>query len=105
MIKKIKIKQLRKGMYVHDFNCGWMEHPFIQKQIAITTDEMVKKVNSLKIRDLYIDTVKGLDIGDAYTASEVEKQITNDLEKGVSDTPIGTTHKLVEYEEEVENAM
>ena len=105
MIKKIKIKQLRKGMYVHDFNCGWMEHPFIQKQIAITTDEMVKKVNSLKIRDLYIDTVKGLDIGDAYTASEVEKQITNDLEKGVSDTPIGTTHKLVEYEEEVETAM
>lgn len=105
MIKKINIKQLRKGMYVHDFNCGWMEHPFVQKQVALNSDEMIKKVNSLSIRELYIDTNKGLDVEDAFTAKEVEKQITDDLEKVTPDTSSNTTHKMVEFDEEIENAI
>jgi signal transduction histidine kinase len=29
MIKKIKVEQLKPGVFVHDFNCGWLHHPFL----------------------------------------------------------------------------
>ena len=44
MIKKIKIKELRIGMFVHDFNCGWMDHPFIKRRLTINTDAALEKV-------------------------------------------------------------
>jgi hypothetical protein len=62
MIKKIKIEELRIGMFVHDFNCGWMDHPFIKRRLTITTDVALEKVRKIGIEELYIDTSRGLDV-------------------------------------------
>ena len=34
-IKRIHIDQLRTGMYIHDLNCGWTDHPFLSSRFLV----------------------------------------------------------------------
>ena len=81
MIKKISFQQLRPGMFVSDFNAGWMNHPFMLNSMKIDTDEQVAKVRASGIRELFIDTARGDDVSDAPTrreaAAETERQLAN----------------------------
>lgn len=61
MIKKVGKEQLRVGMYIHDLNCGWMDHSFFRKRFALKREEDLKKIHESGIREVYIDTEKGLD--------------------------------------------
>lgn len=79
MIKKILVAQLRVGMFVHDFNCHWMDHPFPRNHLLITSDAQLEKVIRTGIPELYIDTSKGLDVADAPTLQEARA----DLEKEI----------------------
>jgi HD-GYP domain-containing protein (c-di-GMP phosphodiesterase class II) len=79
MIKKIAIDQLTHGMFVQNFNCGWLEHPFLTNTAMIKTDDDVQKVKGFGIRELYIDTDKGLDVGDALTLEEAHKKTTEEM--------------------------
>ena len=81
MIKKIKVDQLKPGMYVHDFNCSWMQHPFFGRSSKIKDEKSIEKVINSGIHDLYIDTGKGLDVDDAPTEKEVHQEIQADLDK------------------------
>ena len=104
MIKKINISQLRCGMYVHDFNCGWLDHPFLSKKITIKSPEMLRKVLTLGIKELYIDTAKGQDVELAPTINEADSELTSDMNKTIrKGESSGTIDKKVEYEEEIEN--
>jgi putative nucleotidyltransferase with HDIG domain len=89
MIKKIKVDELRPGMYVHDFNCSWMQHPFLGQSSKIKDKKSVKKVIDSGIRDLYIDTDRGLDVEDAPTEKEVHQEIQTDLDK-IAETETNT---------------
>lgn len=62
-------------MYVHDFNCGWLENPFFQNSLLLKTDEMVQKVIRQGIRELYIDTKKGVNLLGGVLAEEVKEDI------------------------------
>jgi hypothetical protein len=75
MIKKIKVDQLRCGMFVHDFNCGWLHHPFLGNKITIKDEKSIEKVIEKGIHEVYIDTDKGLDIADTSTEEEVNQEI------------------------------
>ena len=75
MIKKIKVEQLKPGVYVHDFNSGWLHHPFLKNKVAIKTDDQIDKIIKHGIREVYIDTANGLDIDDAPTQREVDNEI------------------------------
>ena len=44
MIKKIKVEQLKSGMFVHDFNCSWLDHPFLTNSIKINDEQVVQKI-------------------------------------------------------------
>jgi HD-GYP domain-containing protein (c-di-GMP phosphodiesterase class II) len=87
MIKKVKIEFLRPGMFVHDFNCGWLENPFFQNSILLSSERMVEKVIRQGIREVYIDTQKGLDIAEAIPEEEVKKKIQFELKKVVDTAP------------------
>ena len=69
MIKKIKVEQLKPGVFVHDFNCGWLHHPFLRNRVKITTDQDIDKIVKYQIHDVYIDTDRGLDVEDAAPLS------------------------------------
>ncbi len=81
MIKKIKVERLKPGLFVHDFNSGWLHHPFLRNQIKIESDEEIDKILKCQIREIYIDTDKGLDVDDAPTAQEVTAEIRSGLDK------------------------
>lgn len=75
MIKKVSIAQLKPGMYIHDLNCGWMEHPFTLSKFKITTPDQIKIIVEHGLHEVYIDTGKGLDVADAQTVQEVKKRL------------------------------
>jgi len=75
MIKSVDVAQLKPGMYIHDLNCGWMEHPFALNQFKISSPDQIKNIADAGLHEVYIDTAKGLDVADAQTAEDVKKQL------------------------------
>ncbi len=75
MIKSVNVAQLKPGMYIHDLNCGWMEHPFALNQFKIASPDQIKNIAAAGLHEVYIDTAKGLDVADAKTVEEVKKQL------------------------------
>ncbi len=72
MLKKLDSSQLKVGMFIHDLDCGWMEHPFVRNRFVLTTDEEIHKIRNAKIRGVVIDCSKGLDIDDAPTLEQAD---------------------------------
>ena len=88
MIKKISVQLLRPGMYVTDFNAGWLDHPFVLNSMKIDTDEQVQRVFGSGVKELFIDTARGLDVGDAPTHEEASAVTERALERiGESEKP------------------
>ena len=82
MIKKITVTQLKPGMYVSDFNAGWLSHPFAFNSMMIDSEASVANVMAAGIRELYIDTDKGRDVGDhAPTAQEAAREISAEVHR------------------------
>jgi HD-GYP domain-containing protein (c-di-GMP phosphodiesterase class II) len=79
MIKKIGVRQLKVGMFVHDLSCHWMDHPFVRNRLMITSDDEIRKIIDAGIHELYIDTEKGLDAPDAPTAEQAQKALETEL--------------------------
>jgi len=97
MIKKISIQQLKPGMFIHDINCVWMEHPFLVGALKIKNDKTIEKIAGLGVREVYIDTLKGLDVIDAPTETEVNAEIEHKMIAMVQQVkPITTTSTLSE---------
>jgi HD-GYP domain-containing protein (c-di-GMP phosphodiesterase class II) len=72
MLKKVDSSQLRVGMFIHDLDCGWMEHPFVRNRFVITREDEVRRILAAGIRGVTIDCAKGLDVSDAPTVEEAE---------------------------------
>lgn len=101
MLKKIGVAQLKPGMFVHDMDCGWMEHPFLTDSFKVSSDKDIERMIGYGIHELYIDSEKGLDVEDAPTRIEVEEVITRKIAAVVEQ------FKLIEpvsLQEEMENA-
>ncbi|OGW60424.1 MAG: hypothetical protein A2V83_04100 [Nitrospirae bacterium RBG_16_64_22] len=69
MIEKIPVEQLMPGMFVHDLDCGWFGHPFFTSRFRVDGDRTVAKIAEAGIREVYIDTSKGLDVSDLSLVS------------------------------------
>ncbi|MDR2625005.1 MAG: HD-GYP domain-containing protein [Zoogloeaceae bacterium] len=80
MIKKISVSDLLPGMYIHDLNCDWIEHPFLTNSFPVDGKARIAKIRSLGIREVYIDTDRGLDIPDAPTEEEVRAELQQRME-------------------------
>jgi HD-GYP domain-containing protein (c-di-GMP phosphodiesterase class II) len=102
MIKKIKIDQLRQGMFIQDFNCGWLKHPFLTKTAKITSQKMIEKVISAGILELYIDTDRGVDILDENAEKERNRKVQSELNK-IAEMNLGESVR-VSLEKEIEKA-
>ncbi|MEW5893813.1 MAG: HD-GYP domain-containing protein [Pseudomonadota bacterium] len=87
-VKKVSVAQLRPGMYVHDLNCGWMDHPFLTNQFLVKDAETLSTIRKLGIRELYIDISKGADVSDAPTQQEVRQEITETMQAIASEATL-----------------
>lgn len=84
MIKRISIDKLRPKMYVSDLNCDWIPHHTMQKEGRIPNDAIIAQLKSRGIKEVYIDTDRGLDEADALTQQEVEQKNMAQLNKAGS---------------------
>jgi putative nucleotidyltransferase with HDIG domain len=75
MIKRISSEQLQPGMFIHDLNCGWIDHPFVFNTFRVKDEDTVQKIIAYGIREVYIDTAVGLDVADAQTKEEVDSEL------------------------------
>lgn len=95
-------------MFVHDFNCGWMNHPFLKNSLMIDNQEMVGKVIEHGIKELYVDTeksrlVKNGTLKDAPTLAETDKDNAEGVKRAVEYDP--DVDSLVPMMEEIDNAV
>lgn len=80
MIKLIPVGQLQPGMYIHDLNCGWIDHNFVRNRFAVNDAATVARVRAIGVHEIYIDTARGLDAADAPTQAEAEQVVDQKLE-------------------------
>ncbi|MEA5097932.1 MAG: DUF3391 domain-containing protein, partial [Burkholderiaceae bacterium] len=78
-IKKIDVRRLKIGMYIHDLNSDWISHPFVRNRFQVTSYDEIRQILESGIREIYIDTDKGLDVKDAPTREEVAKDIEREI--------------------------
>jgi len=104
MIKKIQVQQLRVGMHVSDFNAGWLDHPFVLNSMKIDSDEQVEKVLASGVKELFINTARGLDVDDAPTRSEAAAQTERQLESIAAGGKTRIAERQVSLAEEMARA-
>ncbi len=79
-IKRVRIDQLKPGMYIHDLNCGWLQHGFLRQQFLLKSEDQIQKMHHQGMHDVYIDTGKGVDLAGAPTEAEVQQVLQEKLE-------------------------
>lgn len=79
MIKKIHVRQLKVGMFIHDLSCHWMDHPFVRNRLLVSSEDEIGKIIAAGIHELYIDTDKGLDVKDAPSAQEAATALEQEI--------------------------
>jgi HD-GYP domain-containing protein (c-di-GMP phosphodiesterase class II) len=80
MLKRVDASQLRPGMFIHDLDCSWIEHPFVRSRFMLTSEDEIRKIRAAKIRRVVIDCSKGLDVSDAPTVAEARDQTESELQ-------------------------
>ncbi|HWQ10021.1 MAG TPA: HD-GYP domain-containing protein [Holophaga sp.] len=101
MIKKIDKQDLTLGMFIHDLNCGWMDHVFFRKRFLLKREEDLRKIHESGIRDVYIDTERGLDAS-GPSEEEARRETQARMEKEIPLT--GGAAPRTSHREELEVA-
>jgi putative nucleotidyltransferase with HDIG domain len=72
VLKRIAVTEARLGMYVHELCGSWMDHSFWKNKFLLDSDKDLQRLQGSAIRELWIDTSKGIDVpgGDSHAAVE-----------------------------------
>ena len=62
MLKKIRVEDVKVGMHIKEFCGAWMDHPFWRGQFVVTDPKDLEKLVASAVREVIIDTGKGLDV-------------------------------------------
>ena len=74
-------------MFIHDLNCGWLDHPFLSNAFKVMDEATVAKIIKIGIRELYIDTRRGTDVAAAPTQKEVNAELDRRMAEIVEKAP------------------
>lgn len=89
MLKKIKVNDVRLGMYLQEVCGSWMDHPFWKRSFKLTEDKDLNTLKNCGVDEIWIDTSKGLDIDAGVVAllqKEEELKVECELKK-IEQTP------------------
>lgn len=85
MLKKIDSAKLRPGMYIHELGGDWLSHPFLRNQFMVKDEADVEKIVGAGIREVYIDTGRGLDFAEGKAAEDVAREVEQEIIAAVSE--------------------
>ncbi|CAH1208345.1 HDIG domain-containing protein [Candidatus Nitrotoga sp. BS] len=84
MLKKIKVADVRLGMYIQEVCGSWMDHPFWKKSFKLTEYQDLNTLKNCGVLEIWIDTNLGLDVDVdvvALSQQEEELKVENELKK------------------------
>jgi HD-GYP domain-containing protein (c-di-GMP phosphodiesterase class II) len=62
-------------MYIHDIAADWSQHPFMRQSFPLKSDAELATIHECAIPYVYIDTEKGIDLADAPTKEESDREL------------------------------
>ncbi len=71
MLKIISTKQVRLGMFIQELKGAWIDHPFWKKAFKLEDLADLKSLQTSVIKQVVIDTSKGLDVEDTPSTPEI----------------------------------
>lgn len=74
MIKKIAVKDVRLGMFVHELCGNWLDHPFWKTQFKLESPADLLALKDSPVQEVLIDTSKGLDVESPAAPSSMPAQ-------------------------------
>ncbi len=89
MLKKIKVNDIRLGMYIQEVCGSWMDHPFWKNSFKLTEDKDINTLKNCGVDEIWIDTSLGLDVDAgvaAHSQNEEALKVESELKK-VEHTP------------------
>jgi len=81
MIKKVKVDQLKPGIFIHDFNCSWKGHNLLVEQTLIKDGKIIDILHDWGVKEVYIDTDRGLDVEDGTPSQRVRHETETALQQ------------------------
>ncbi len=87
MIKRINARHLCIGMYIHDVNTSWLNHPFLRNSFLLQDEKDIQKILNAGIQQVYIDTDQGLDDDHAPTESEIRELLDRKIKQQINEQP------------------
>ena len=110
MLKKIKIGQMRVGMYVN-LPFAWYKHSFFKNKFTITSEAQITKIKEIGLSEITIDTDRGHDVSEVPTTvctqqKEPEIQMVPDkLLEAIHDRKLPAPEKAVIIHEQATEMM
>lgn len=101
MLKRIGVEHLRLGMHLHELCGSWMDHPFWRSSIRLDNPKDIQLILNSSIKEVWIDTAKGLDVEPAATKEQSELEAHALIQ--AASRP--TVHGRVAMEEELGRAV
>lgn len=102
MLKTIKTKQVRLGMYIHALKGAWIHHPFWKTEFVLENPKDLQKLFASVVKEVEIDTSKGLDV-DEVKAVETQLVIESPAPAEASVGNVKKTKKI-NASQEMKNA-
>jgi len=84
-IKRVRVEDLKAGMYVHDLNCGWLQHGFLRQQFPLRHAGQIQKMKDQGLSEIYIDTARGEDVAGAPTQAEIQGVLDRQLKDSAAE--------------------
>ncbi len=60
--KRVRIEQVKLGMYVIELDQPWHKTPFLKHRFMIQTDEQLERLRQSPVREVVIDLSRGVDV-------------------------------------------
>ncbi len=71
MLKRIAVADVCLGMFIHELGGSWMDHPFWKTRFLLKSPRHLQRLQASAVREVWIDTGKGLDVEDGESLEEV----------------------------------
>jgi putative nucleotidyltransferase with HDIG domain len=101
-IKRVRVEDLRTGMYIHDLNCGWLQHGFLRQRFMLSHPGQIQKMRDQGMYEIYIDTERGDDVAGAPTKDEIDRVLDQQLKQSAAAGAALPTARVSQKEESVQ---
>jgi putative nucleotidyltransferase with HDIG domain len=87
MLKRISVDHLQTGMFIQELCGSWMEHPFWRSAFLLKDPADITRIRDSGIKEVWIDTHKGLDVPVGQAKEESDNQVEQQLTEVAASAP------------------